>query len=144
MNVLVIHGPNLNLLGEREPEVYGSLTLAEVDAALVERGAALGLALRSFQSNREGALIDRIHEERHWMAGLVINPGALTHTSYALRDAIAAVGRPAVEVHLSNVDEREPFRKISVIAPVCLGRRYGAGLRSYLDGLALLAEELGP
>lgn len=141
MRVLVLHGPNLNLLGEREPSIYGTMTLAELDAALVERGLALSLALRIFQSNHEGSLIDRIHEERHWMEALVINAGAYTHTSYAIRDAIAAVGVRAWEVHLSDLSKREPWRQQSALAEVCAGSFMGKGVGSYLDALEAIASE---
>lgn len=142
MNVLVIHGPNLNLLGEREPSVYGHTTLAALDAMLVERAHALGAELRVFQSNHEGALIDRIHGERGWADGIVINPGALGHYSYALRDALAAVRKPTVEVHLSDVKNREPWRRISVIEDVCLTQISGKGVQSYVEGLEAVVAKL--
>ena len=144
MRILVLHGPNLNLLGSREPDVYGRLTLAEVDDRLRERAAALGVDLDTFQSNHEGALIDRLHacvlDPDHRCDAIVVNPGALTHTSYALRDAIAGIGLPAIEVHLSNVDAREDFRRVSVIAPVCRGSIAGLGLAGYLLAIETLAE----
>jgi 3-dehydroquinate dehydratase-2 len=140
--IQVIHGPNLNLLGRREPEIYGLATLAEIDAELQRFAAEAGIELRILQSNHEGAIVDAVHAAAEWAAALLINPGAYGHTSYALRDAIAGVRLPAVEVHLTNVLGREPFRRRSVIAPVCLGSICGFGPRSYLLGLEALLGHL--
>lgn len=142
VHVLVVHGPNLNLLGKREPDIYGTTTLSEIDEALRKAASARDAEIRAIQSNCEGELIDGIHEAVGWADGIVINPAAYTHTSVALRDAIAAVGLPAVEVHLANVHAREDFRRRSLIAPVCLGQIVGFGLRSYLLGLASVVDHV--
>ena len=142
IRIVVVHGPNPNLLGEREPHIYGATTLQQVNDAIRSLAQDLGIESKFFQSNHEGALIDFLHENREWANGIVINPGALTHYSYALRDAIAAVYLPAVEVHLSDISKREPFRKVSVTGEVCLKQFFGRGLDSYLDGVKFLAEHL--
>jgi len=136
--ILVLHGPNLNLLGVREPDVYGSMTLEELNRRLSEIGKELGLEVHSFQSNSEGGLIDELHAARDWAKGIIFNPGGYTHTSVALRDAVAAIGIPVVEVHLSNILGREEFRQRSVIAPVCAGTIAGFGWRSYYLALHAL------
>jgi 3-dehydroquinate dehydratase II len=138
MKLLVIHGPNLNALGRRQPEIYGNITLAQIDDALRQRAAAAGAALLSFQSNHEGALIDFIQAEGWDADGIIINPGALTHYGLALRDALASLAAPIVEVHLSNVYQREPFRHTSVVAPVATGQIAGLGWRGYLLALEWL------
>lgn len=140
MKILVLHGPNLNLLGRREPEIYGSMTLADLDMKLIEMGKDLGAELKCCQSNHEGELIDRLQDAQTWADGILFNPGGYTHTSVALHDAIAAIGIPVIEVHLSNVYAREEFRHISMISAVCKGKIVGLGWRSYTLGLRALAE----
>jgi 3-dehydroquinate dehydratase-2 len=140
--ILVLHGPNLNLLGSREPELYGRTTLEEIDRRLEEQAAKAGVELRCFQSNHEGVLIDQIHEARSWADGILINPGAFTHTSVALRDALAGAGLPTVEVHLTNVHAREPFRRRSFVTPVAKGIVAGFGPESYRLGLEALLHAL--
>jgi 3-dehydroquinate dehydratase-2 len=137
-SILVLHGPNLNLLGSREPDIYGKMDLEELNRRLVAVGEGLSLSVRTHQSNSEGALIDALHEARAWASGVVFNPGGYTHTSVALRDAVAAIGLPVVEVHLSNIQAREEFRRHSLIAPVCLGSIAGFGWRSYVLGIHAL------
>ena len=142
MHILIIHGPNLNLLGEREPETYGRTTLDELNDMLLQKAQEMGIELKFCQSNIEGKIIDFIHENRHWAHGMLINPGALTHYSYSLRDAIAAVNKPTVEVHLSDIHKREPFRKISVIKDICIDQIYGLGIQGYFKGLEQLVTYL--
>ena len=142
MRILVVSGPNLNLLGTREPGVYGRTTLPEIEAELAEIGRDMGVEVECHQSNHEGVLVDVIHEAVDRCDGIVINPGALTHYSIALRDAVGAVSLPTVEVHLSNIAKREEFRHRSVIVPVCIGQISGFGPASYRIGLAALIEYL--
>ena len=138
--ILVLHGPNLNLLGTREPEVYGRLSLDDLNQQLITLGQTWSVEIHTYQSNSEGGLIDALHEARSWADGVIFNPGGYTHTSVALRDAVAAIGLPVIEVHLSNVHAREEFRRHSYIAPVCLGSITGLGWRSYMAALYVLAQ----
>jgi len=148
LSILLVHGPNLNLLGWREPAVYGTVGFDEINSRLQQVAEENGVQLRVFQSNSEGALVDAIQDARNWADGIVINPGAYSHYSYAMRDAIAAVKLPAIEVHLSNIHKREEFRHHTVLTPVCIGMICGLGWRSYLYGLqaliAVLQEERKP
>lgn len=139
MRILVIHGPNLNLLGTREPEIYGTVTLEEIDRQLQAAAASLSATVRCIQSNHEGEIIDALHAARNDTDVVIINPGAYTHYSYAIADAISAIGVPAIEVHLSNIYAREAFRKTSVVAPVCAGSIAGFGAQSYLLALRAAA-----
>jgi 3-dehydroquinate dehydratase-2 len=138
VNVLVIHGPNLNLLGTREPQTYGDRTLADVDERVAREAAALGIGVTSVQHNSEGAIVDELHAARGRYDAIAINPGAYTHYAYAIRDAIAAIGIPTVEVHLTNTHAREPFRATSVVAAVCRGTIAGFGIESYALALRAL------
>lgn len=140
MNIIVLHGPNLNLLGHREPAVYGTMTLNEINKAVEHKAQDLGMQVRLLQSNHEGVLIDTLHESQGWAHGILINPGGLTHTSVALRDAITALGIPAVEIHLSNIYARESFRRTSITAGACVGLISGFGAYSYVLGLSALHE----
>ena len=137
--ILVIHGPNLNMLGKREPDIYGHESLAEIDAGILKRGTELGLEVETFQSNHEGALVDKIQQAAGTVHGVVINPAAYTHTSVAIRDALAMLDIPVVEIHLSNINRREPFRHTSMIADIVAARIAGFGAYGYtlaLQGLA--------
>jgi 3-dehydroquinate dehydratase type II len=139
MNILLLNGPNLNLLGEREPEIYGSTTLPELEQLVQKRARELGHTVQAFQANHEGALIDELHQSRRWANGVIFNPGAFTHTSYALRDAISACKLRVVEVHLSDIMKREPWRRVSVLEEVCAHRVMGKGVAGYLEALEWLA-----
>ncbi len=141
-SVLVLNGPNLNLLGQRQPEVYGRTTLADIEGLCAKRASTLGLDVGFLQSNHEGALIDAIHAAKGSHGGLIINAGAYTHTSIALMDAVASVELPMVEVHLSNIHAREPFRQVSYLSKVAIGQICGFGAQGYLMALDALAERL--
>jgi 3-dehydroquinate dehydratase-2 len=142
LRILVMNGPNLNLLGTRETDVYGTATLEDIEGMCVAKAAELDVDVTFYQSNHEGSLIDRLHEARGTCNGVVMNPGAYTHYSYALRDAIAAVELPVVEVHLSDIANREPFRAVSVTEPVCIAQISGLGPDSYIKGLEVLVQHL--
>ena len=142
MNILVINGPNMNLLGTREPEVYGTDTLEELMMWLETNPIATDHSFKFHQSNHEGEIIDTIQDERHWANGLLINPAAFTHYSYAIRDTISSINIPAVEVHISDIQNREEFRQISVISPVCIQQVMGFGKDSYIKGLEVLLNYL--
>jgi 3-dehydroquinate dehydratase-2 len=143
IKISVINGPNLNLLGKREPEIYGTLSLQDIRKRLETEAAGYGIELDFFQSNHEGDIIDKIHEARAaGLNGIIINPGAFTHYSYAIRDAISSVGLPVIEVHLSNIHAREEFRSRSVIAPVCIGQICGLGADGYSSALYALHKRL--
>lgn len=139
MKILILNGPNLNLLGEREPEVYGTMTLGDLVAQVKEYAAEQGIEVWAFQSNHEGVLIDWLHDARHNFDGVIFNPGAYTHYSYALRDAVAAISIPVVEVHLSDISKRESFRALSVIEPVALAQISGQGVSGYQRAVDILA-----
>jgi 3-dehydroquinate dehydratase-2 len=141
-SILVLNGPNLNRLGLREPHIYGSDTLDDLQQRLLNWGKEKQVEVHCFQSNHEGELIDRLHQAAFQVQGIVFNPGAFTHYSYALRDAIASINLPVIEVHISNVYQREEFRHHSVIAPVCLGQIAGLGLKGYFLALEALASEI--
>ncbi len=142
MRILLLHGPNLNTLGTREPEIYGRQTLADVEAIVAERAAALGAEVRCFQANGEGAMIDWLQQEQKQADGLIINAGALTHSSIALRDAIAGAALPAIEVHISNVYKREPFRHVSLMSAVCSGTIVGLGAFGYDLAVQAIVQQL--
>lgn len=141
--VLLVHGPNLNLLGDRQPEIYGTTTLAEIEEATAGWAAARGWAVDTFQSNHEGQLIDRIHQARGRSSGIIINPGAFTHYAWSIHDALAAFAGPVIEVHLSHPDAREPWRRTSVIAPVANGSISGFGADGYRLAVEAMATLLG-
>jgi len=139
--VFVIHGPNLNLLGRRDPQHYGRLTLDKLNKQIRRKAQELGVDIRIVQTNREGRIIELLHRRRKWADAFILNPAAYTHYSFAIRDAVEAIGKPVVEVHLSDIFSREPFRRVSVIAPVCQARFYGRKVDSYLEALEWVVEQ---
>jgi len=141
-HILVLHGPNLNLLGSREPEIYGTTTLAEINQTLVQMGLDRNAEVKCLQSNHEGQLVDWLHDHRDWADGIVINPGALTHYGLSLYDTLVAIGKPTIEVHLSNIFQREEWRHKSVISPACLGIIAGFGADSYIMALRELLKKI--
>lgn len=143
MRLLLLNGPNLNLLGEREPEIYGTATLSDIESSVRKAAIPSGTEVVAFQSNSEGALIDTLHAHRHEVDGVIFNPGAYTHYSYALLDAIAAIKPPVVEVHLSDITKREGFRATSVVAPACIATVMGKGIDGYREAVAILVAHLG-
>jgi len=143
MRILLINGPNLNTLGRREPEIYGTMTLPDIEARVTERAKALGAELRCFQSNHEGAIVDFLQQEAPTADGIIINGGGLTHYGLSLRDALASAGKPAIEVHISNIHGREWFRRRSVTAEVCRGVIAGLGWHGYIAALEALVEMTG-
>ncbi|MDH5507015.1 MAG: type II 3-dehydroquinate dehydratase [Anaerolineae bacterium] len=141
MAILILHGPNLNLLGQRETKIYGDLTLDEINSKLISAGKDFGVEVRVLQSNHEGELIEALHQAQSWATGIVFNPAGYTHSSVALRDAIASINIPVIEVHISNVYAREPFRQVSLVSAVCAGKIVGLGWRSYLFALHALVKD---
>jgi 3-dehydroquinate dehydratase-2 len=139
MKILVVNGPNLNLLGEREPDIYGHATLDDLERAVAKRCKRYGWKVKFFQSNHEGAIVDELQARRSWADAVLLNPAAFTHYSYAIRDAILAIRVPTFEIHLSDIDNREDFRRLSVVRDVCVQRFTGRGIDSYLDALDALA-----
>ncbi|MFO7889990.1 MAG: type II 3-dehydroquinate dehydratase [bacterium] len=142
IKIMVIHGPNLNLLGKREPELYGTLTLREINKQITDFARSKSVKVKTFQSNHEGKIIDCIQRAEKKYTGIVINPGALTHYSYTIRDAVAAVSIPVVEAHLSDIHHREDFRRISVISPVCVDQISGLGVESYMRGIERILKKI--
>lgn len=140
-SILVLNGPNLNLLGQRETHIYGEKSLEEISQILKEKGNEFGMEIRTAQHNSEGGLIDALHDAQGWADGVIINAGGYTHTSVSLRDAISSISIPVVEVHMSNVDARDEFRRYSMIAPVCVGKISGFGWRSYLLALYFFSSD---